>query len=145
MRSRGARPGGAWIAAGALAAAVTVAACTGDNLFTGVVLSTQLTAPEVTITAPTDNSTVTAGTPVSVTAQVTSSQGVSQMIFSGIFDAGGTAFTSQTISLPNPKDTTVTQSLAQPGTATGSAKIIVQATDILGATGADTLVITIGP
>jgi hypothetical protein len=67
------------------------------------------------------------------------------MVFSGNFNDGGTAFTAQTVTLPNPTDTTVTRSLEQPGTTAGAAKIIVQATDLLGATGADTLAITIGP
>jgi Bacterial Ig domain len=132
------------VGVGILVVAV-LAACTGDNLFTGLAISNQLTGPVVNITSPGANQTVAVGAPVTVTAHVTSSQGVSQMVFSGVFAGGSAAFTSQTFQLPNPKDTTLTTSLQQAGTSTGSAEITVQATDILGATGADTVGITINP
>lgn len=143
-RSVETRRTGVRLGMGVLAVAV-LAACTGDNLFTGLALSNQLTGPEVTITSPGGNVSVAPGVAVSVTAEVTSSEGVSEMVFSGIFEDGSPAFTAQTVALPNPQDTTLTKSLAQPGTSTGSAKIIVEATDILGSTGADTVTITIGP
>jgi hypothetical protein len=129
---------------GVLAAAV-LAACTGDNLFTGLAISNQLTGPVVNINAPLANLSIKVGDSVQVTAQVTSSQGVSQLSYSGVFDGGTTAFTSQVVTLPNPKDTTVSKYMRQSGTTTGAAKIIVQATDILGGTASDTVAITIAP
>ena len=130
--------GTAVIAVGALAS------CTGENLFTGPSLGGGLTGPTVEITTPAADATVAAGDSVQVSASVTSSNGVSQVTFSGFFTTGTTAYIAQIVSLPNPADTTLSKFLQPAGTGTGEAKIIVEATDILGGSSADTVTVTIG-
>lgn len=127
----------------ALAAAV-LAACTGENLFSLAGTISQLIGPEVEITAPQSGFAMAVGDSVRVTVNVTSSDGVSELSYRGAFQGGGTAFTEVVVTLPNPQDTTVSRYLKQSGTATGNASIIVQATDILGETGADTVSVVIG-
>jgi hypothetical protein len=122
-----------------------VAGCTGENLFTGPTTSTDgsLLGPTVEITAPAANAVVVLGDSVPVTAKITSDNGVNQVTFSGVFGTGATAFVSQTVTLASVTDTTISRFLQQSGTVTGAAKIIVQARDILGNTGADTVSVTI--
>jgi hypothetical protein len=132
----------------ALAAMVGFAAaagCTGDNLFTGPTLGGGggLLGPTVTLSAPAADAVVALGDSVQVTAKVTSDNGVNEVTFSGVFASGSTAFITQVVTLSNATDTTISRFLKQAGTATGSAKIIVQAKDILGGTGADTVSVTI--
>jgi hypothetical protein len=45
--------------------------------------------------------------------------------------------------LPSPQDTTLTRVLRQAGTTTGNVRVIVEATDALGDTGADTVTVII--
>jgi hypothetical protein len=115
-------------------------ACTGDNLFTGVQVSGGLLGPEVQITAPQANLGLAVGDSVTVTANVSSPNGVSTVTFSGLFAGGSAAFTQIVVSnLPSPQDTTITRRMGQAGTTTGNVRIIVEATDALGDTGADTI------
>jgi hypothetical protein len=127
--------------AAATLVAVAAPACAGENLFTGSATVEQ--GPEVTITAPADNATVAAGDSVQVSADITGPRGISQVKFSGLFTAGSTAFTEQIVTLTNPPDTTLARFMRQSGTTTGSVNIIVEATDILGDKGSDTVAITI--
>jgi hypothetical protein len=128
---------------GAVAAAGVLAACTGDNLFTGLGRSVPQ-KPEVTITAPPAGITVPVGDSVRVTATIESTQGVSQVSFSGILDAGGGAFTAVDVTLPNPRDTTLSRVLRRTTSTAGGARIIVEATDILGRRGSDTVAVQLG-
>jgi hypothetical protein len=137
-RSIGLRLGVAVIVAGA------VAACTGDNLFTGIAAGVGLLGPEVDITAPQPNLAVTVGDSVTVTANVTDPNGVTGVKFSGTFSGGQVAFTEIAVgSLPSPKDTTMTRVMRQAGTTTGNVRIIVEATNAAGDTGADTVTVII--
>jgi len=122
-----------------------VAGCTGENLFTGPTTgsSGSLLGPTVEISAPAANAVIALGDSVQVTAKVTSDNGVNQVTFSGVSGTGATVFVSQVVTLANATDTTVSRFLQQAGTVTGAAKIIVQARDILGGTGADTVSVTI--
>ncbi|MDH3423642.1 MAG: hypothetical protein OEN00_11665, partial [Gemmatimonadota bacterium] len=133
------------VAAAAVAGLAVMAACTGDNLFTGPSLGGTLLGPSVEIEAPAANAVVGATDSVQVRTTVASENGVTQVTLSGVFPTGTAAYISQVVSLPNPQDTTISRFLKRSGTATGSARIIVQATDLLGGTAADTVTITINP
>jgi chitodextrinase len=136
-RRRASRFGAAVVGVGVLAA------CTGDNLFTGLGFAIDL-GPQVTITAPQANITIAVGDSVQVTATISSTQGVSQVNFAGLLDGGGAAFTPVSVTLPNPPDTTISRFLRRATATAGSARIIVEATDILGGTGADTISVALG-
>jgi hypothetical protein len=123
----------------ALTAAAALPACTGDNLFTGLGAFTGLLGPEVEITAPQNNLTLAVGDSVQVTANVSSPDGVASVKYTGLFTGGGEAFTEITVALPNPQDSTVARYMKQAGTTTGNVRIIVEATDVLGEKGADTV------
>jgi hypothetical protein len=130
--------------AAAMAVGVAVfAACTGENLFTGPTIAGSLLGASVEITEPAEAAAIAVGDSVRVTAHVASENGISQVTFGGVFATGTTAFIQQVVSLSSP-DTTISRFLKQAGTATGSAKIIVQAQDILGSQAADTVTVTIG-
>jgi len=131
-------------AAVGLAASVLIIGCTGENLFTGPVTGGSTLVPTVEITTPGDGTTIAVGDSVLVTAKLTSANGVTQVTMSGVFSSGPTAFISQVISLPTSPDTTISRFLKQAGITTGSAKIIVQASDVFGGTGSDTVSVTIG-
>ena len=128
----------------AVFAMAALAACTGENLFTGPSLGGGALGPTVDITAPAAGATFATGDSVQVTATVTSANGVTQVTLSGSFATGASAFVTQVVSLPNSPDTTLSRFLKRAGTNTGSARIIVQATDLLGGSGADTVAVTIG-
>jgi len=133
-------------AVAAMVGFAVVAGCTGDNLFTGPTLGGggSLLGPTVEISAPAANAVIATGVDsVQVTAKITSDNGVNEVTFSGVFTSGTTAFISQVVTLPSATDTTVSRFLKRAGTSTGTARIIVQAKDILGATGADTVSVTI--
>lgn len=130
----------------AMAGFAVVAGCTGENLFTGPATgsgSGSLLGPTVEISAPVANAVIPVGDSIQVTAKITSANAVNQVVFTGLFETGITAFTAQVVTLSNVTDTTISRFLKQPGTGTGSARIIVQAKDILGGTGADTVSVTI--
>lgn len=130
---------------GALAIAA-VAACTGENIFplsVGKGSDGSLQAPTVEITAPAANATLTQGDSVQVTAGITSANGVNQVTFSSTFTAGTTAYVQQVAALSGATDTTVSRFLQPAGTQTGTARIVVTATDLLGNTGADTVQVTV--
>jgi len=125
------------------AAFAVLAGCTGENLFTGPALGGTLLGPTVEITVPAAGAAVAAGDSVQVTASVASDIGVNQVTFSGSFTTGTTAYITQVVSLSS-QDTTLSRFLKPAGTTTGSARIIVEATDLLGGAGADTVTVTIG-
>ena len=79
-----------------------------------------------------------------MTANVQSQDGVTAVRFSGLFSGGAAAFTQvEVTSLPSPQDTTLTRVLRQAGTTTGNVRVIVEATDALGDSGADTVTVII--
>jgi hypothetical protein len=127
--------------AAALIAALAVGACAGENLFTGSATVEQ--GPEVTITAPAANASLGVGDSIQVSADITGSRGLSQVKFSGTFSGGSTAFTEQIVTIPNPPDTSIARFLRQAGATTGNVNIIVEATDVLGDKGADTVAVVI--
>ena len=128
----------------ALLAAGSLPACTGDNLFTGLVLGGGLFGPEVQITAPQQNFTMAVGDSVQVTANLSSPEGITSVTFSGLFSGGSTAFNQIVIgALPAPQDTTISRYMRQSGAVTGIVRVIVEATDALGERGADTVTVSI--
>ncbi len=133
------------VAGAVLVAAAVLGACTGENLFTGLAGVTQLLGPDVDITAPQAGLTLAVGDSVQVGANITSQDGVTEVAFSGLFQAGGAAFVSEIVPLPsNPMDTTVAEFLIQvDGAGTGNVNLIVEATDVLGQRGADTVQVSI--
>lgn len=127
----------------AMLVAAVLPACTGDNLFTGLGASAGLLGPEVEITAPAANLTLAVGDSVQVTANVSSPDGVSSVKYKGLFSGGAVALTEINFTLPNPADSTVSRFMRQAGTTTGNVRIIVEATDVGGDTGADTVTVII--
>lgn len=137
---RGLRPGRLV----ALAVAVTAIGCTGENLFTGPSSGGSQFGPTVEVTAPPAGAIIALGDSVQVTADVVSSTGVSQVTFSGTFENGVSAFISQVVVLQSAQDTTISRFLRQAANTNGSVRIIVQARDLVGKIGADTVLVTIG-
>jgi delta 1-pyrroline-5-carboxylate dehydrogenase len=131
--------------AGALLAGVVVAACAGENTFTFAASATDLLGPEVDITAPIPPVTIAPGDSVQVTATLTSSEGITEVSWTGTLDAGGAApFTPIVVPLTAVLDTTMSRFVVRSGATGGAAKIIVTARDISGDTGADTISVTLG-
>ena len=131
----------------AAAAVATVAACAGENLFTGPALGGgALLGPQVTITTPQPNISIPPEDSVNVTATLVSAEGITEVSFTGTLDAGGVApFTPVVVPLTAVTDTTMSRYLKRSGTTAGAARIIVTAKDISGDTGADTISVTLGP
>jgi hypothetical protein len=129
----------------AACALVVAAACTGENIFpTGVVGGGGGgEGPVVEITMPAEGAAVNVGDSVQVQANITSDNGANQVTLGGVFAGGGTAYVQQVITLNVTLDTTVSRFIRPAGTTTGDAKIIVQAKDVLGNTGSDTVSVTI--
>src|SRR5262245_28126577 len=103
-------------------AAVALPACTGDNLFTGLGALGGLLGPEVDITVPANNFAMSVGDSITVTANVSAPDGVSQVSFRGIFSGGSTALNTITFTVPAPQDTTVTRVMRQSGAQTGNVR-----------------------
>lgn len=131
---------------GAVLAAAVVAACAGENLFTGPALGgAGLLGPEVQITAPLPPVTVAPGDSVQVTASISTPEGITEVAFTSTLDAGGPApFTPIVVPLSSVTDTTMSRFMRRSGTTPGAAKIIVTAKDVSGDTGADTISVTLG-
>ncbi len=132
--------------ASAVFAAATVAACAGENLFTGLGTGGRsLLGPQVDITAPQPGITIALGDSVNVTANIVSSEGVTEVAWTGTLVAGGPApFTPVVVPLSGVQDTTMSRFLKRSGTTGGAARIIVTAKDLDGDTGADTISVTLG-
>ena len=138
--------GGAGRMAAVLVAAILLPACTGENLFTGIGAFAGLLGPEVEITAPQANLALRAGVDsVQVTANVSAPDGVSNVKFTGTFTGGATAFTEIQFTLPAPQDTTISRYMKQSGNTTGTVRLIVEAKDVGGDAGADTVVVILNP
>lgn len=121
-----------------------VAACTGENLFTGPGAGGgSLVGPAVDITQPAADATFAVGDSVQVTADVSSDNGVSQLSFSGTFTAGGTAYGGEVVQTNGANDTTVSVFLNPVGGTTGNVRIVVLASDLVGGEGADTVTVSI--
>ena len=125
------------------------AACAGENLFTGPARAGEV-GPRVEINAPLDNFSVAIGDSVQVTVNVSSSAGIDFVVFSGVSSAstsqpGFVRFVEETVDLPSPPDTTLSNFLEATTDATvEDVDIIVEATDLVGATAADTVTIRVG-
>jgi len=129
----------------AVAGALFVAACTGDNLFTGPGFANNLLGPSVEITAPQEGLTLAVGDSVEVKANLSSTNGVTVVNYTGHFANGAVAFIGESASLPGPQDTTVANYLRQAdGGGTGTVSIVVEAGDATGDRGADTVHVIIG-
>jgi hypothetical protein len=89
--------------------------------------------------------TIAPGDSVQVTANITSDEGIVQVVWSGRLTAGGAdPFASITVPLSAVTDTTISRFVKRSGTTGGAAEIIVTATDLTGDLGADTISVTLG-
>ena len=127
-------------AVAAMALAVTLAACAGENLFS-LAAAVGAAGPEVTISSPGDAFTIAAGDSVRVVAEVNAPDGVASTKTFGVFKVDGAAafvLENQTFGgVPFLNlDNWIT---AAAGGFTGEAYIIVEATDGLGAVAADSV------
>jgi hypothetical protein len=132
-------------AAGVLLAVVALGACRGENLFslTGSVSGTE---PSVEITAPTGGSTAAVGDSVLVTANVEAQEGIVTIDFRATYvdSLGGAAYNAETASGGNAVSVNVSNRLtAVAGQRAGEAYIVVQATDVAGQQGVDSVKVTI--
>ena len=129
----------------AFAALGLAVACTGDNLFTGPALGTGSgEGPSVQISTPANGSSLPVGDSVLVTASAQSDLGMVEIVFGGEYTPAGTqAFAPKIRSLAGTFDTTVAVFLLPVGTTPGDVLIVVQAEDVTGGTGADTVTITL--
>ncbi len=127
---------------GVLAACLVAVACTGENIFpTGVVGGGgDASGDSVAITAPDDGASVPVSDSVAVTVAFASESGVNAINFRHDYP-GGNFTRAVTLGAP-AQDTTITRNLWT-GTSTGSGTIVVQTTDVLGSTIADTISVTI--
>jgi hypothetical protein len=121
-----------------------IAACAGENLFTGTVTSGG-DEPIVDITAPAEGSTLGAGSSVAITADVDAPNGLVTADYAGVFTAdGATAFVPEMQSFSRPPFATLNVTLsAQPGGGVGEAAIVVRVTDGDGLSASDTVKITV--
>jgi len=128
----------------ALSGVAIASACAGENLFQGPVTGGG-DDPTVNITAPSEGSTLGAGSSVQVRADVDAPNGLVSAEYFGIFVADGTpAFVSETESYSRPPFAAVSNTLSpQPGGAVGDVAIILRVTDGEGISASDTVKITV--
>ncbi len=128
-----------------LLGSVALGACRGENLFS---LAGGLTGgqPTVEITAPTSGATQVVGDSVLVLASIEAPAGVITIDFRATYvdSIGGPAYTSETQSGGNAISVAVTNRLrAVAGQREGEAYIVVEATDVAGQQGIDSVKVTI--
>jgi hypothetical protein len=132
---------------GMILAAALVAGCAGENLFPSFVVEVgvDLLGPQVDITAPLANVTIAPGDSVAVRATLVSQEGIVEVSFTGVLNAGGAAaFTPVVVPLTAVTDTTMSRFLKRSGATGGAARSIVTARDIGGDLGADTVSVNLG-
>jgi len=124
---------------------VIVAACAGENLFTGPASGAEgLLGPEVEITAPVPPVNIAPGDSVAVIAAISSPEGITEVSYTSTLDAGGSApFTPIVVPLASITDTTMLRFMRRSGSTPGGARIIVTAKDVSGDTGADTVAVNL--
>lgn len=139
------------IAAPGIRAAMTVAAgvavlsaCAGENLFTGVTAGSQ-SGPSVQITEPTTGASAEIGDSILVEATVTAQSGAAEVVYTGIYEVEeDAAYTRETTDLNGLVNLALSNYLrAVPGQRAGTAVVVVEATDQTGASGADTVTVSI--
>jgi len=128
-----------------LVSALVLGACRGENLFslTGTVSGG---GPSVMITAPVGGLTVLPGDSILIVAEITASAGLSTVGYRGEYadSIGGDAYIAETAAGAGVSSLSVNNRLrAVAGQVVGSAYIIVEATDLAGAQGADSVKVTI--
>lgn len=125
------------------AATAVLAACAGENLFTGPLAGAS--GPDVEITSPTSGQQFPVGNSVTVEATATSQSGAAVAEFEGVYEADGTAaFGTESQSLDGLVNVSLTQELlAVAGQIPGTVVIIVSVTDQQGETGADSVTVTL--
>lgn len=127
-----------------LASAVVLAACAGENLFTGPATGGG-SGPQVDITSPSSGAAVPLGEALEVSASVTAQQGAASAEFKGVYEGDGdAAYAATSQDLNGIVNLTLTQSLtASADQRAGTAVIIVSITDQGGETGADSVTVNI--
>ena len=134
------------LAAGlAIAAALALGACRGENLFslTGTVAGTE---PQVLITAPGPGNTIATGDSILILAEVTGQEGLTTIDFRGEYadSIGGDAYVPERQSGGGANFVRVNNRLvAVTGQVAGEVYIVVEATDLAGAQGKDSVKVTI--
>lgn len=128
-----------------LAGSGLLAACAGENLFTGLGTSVEVTAPAVDITTPTEGFNKALGDSLRVEANVNAPNGAASVRYSATYEADGTAaYTSETVGLDGSMSVTLSETLAAvAGQIAGTALVVVEVTDQAGESGADTVTVVI--
>lgn len=127
-----------------VAGALFLAACAGENLFS-VTAAVGGTGPTIDITAPTANFALSVGDSILIQASVTAPAGGSTVDYNGWYvDDGSAAYTGESDNLNSlPSVTLSNYLLPVTGQVAGDAYIVVTVTDNVGATGVDSVKVTI--
>jgi len=128
-----------------LAGVGLLSACAGENLFTGLGTSVEMTAPAVDITTPTEGFNAALGDSLLVEANVNAPNGATSVTYSATYETDGeAAYTSLTETLDGSISVRLSESLAAVGgQVTGAALVVVEVTDQTGEKGADTVTVVI--
>lgn len=132
------------MAACAIVGAAFLGACRGENLFS-VAASVAQPGPKVTMTQPGPGYTIAPGDSLRVLAEVTAPAGLSQVAYRGTYTADDSdAYTPETQSFAGEAFSRVDNWLQAAGTpVAGDVYIVVEATDLTGAMGKDSVKIQI--
>lgn len=144
MRANTANRGHRGILAATLLSVAVLSGCAGENLFS-LAASVSDVGPQVLITTPGESFTIAIGDSVRIVADINASGGAASATYSGTYsDSDEAAYTGEQETLGGLTITTVNNFLkAVAGQTEGSVYIIVEVTDLAGATGADSVKITI--
>ncbi len=130
---------------GVALAALSLAACRGDNLFS-LAATVAGNEPTVLITAPGGGNTIAKGDSILILAEVTAQAGLTAVDFRGEYadSIGGDAYIPERQSANGSTFLRVNNRLlAVDGQVTGEVYIVVEATDLAGAQGKDSVKVTI--
>ncbi|MEM7417457.1 MAG: hypothetical protein AAF389_18340 [Gemmatimonadota bacterium] len=127
-----------------VAGALFLAACAGENLFS-VTAAVGGTGPSVDITTPTANFSLAVGDSILIQATITATAGGSTVDYNGWYvDDGSAAYTGESDNLNSLPSVNVSNYLLPvTGQVAGDAYIVVTVTDNVGATGVDSVKVTI--
>lgn len=144
MRANTANRGHRRILAATLLSVALLSGCAGENLFS-LAASVGEVGPTVLITTPGEAFTITVGDSIQIVADINASGGAATAKYSGTYsDSDEAAYTGEEETLGGLTITTVNNFLkAVDPQAEGSVYIVVEVTDIGGATGVDSVKVTI--
>lgn len=127
-----------------LVSGLVLSGCAGENLFS-LAASVAEAAVEVSITTPGEGATIAPGDSISIAANLIAATGLSSVTFRGNYTPGGElAYTTETGTLAGETSLNVTNFLlAVGGQTAGSVYIVVEASDLIGGMGKDSVKVTI--